>query len=42
MTDQNLTSQDLEGRYVSPALVFVGLVAALNLSSALASLALAG
>jgi hypothetical protein len=41
MLDRTLTSQDLEGWNVSPGLVFVGLVAALNLASALATLALA-
>jgi hypothetical protein len=42
MTDLTLTSRDLEAHSVSPALVFVALVAAVNLASALASLAMAG
>jgi hypothetical protein len=42
MPDRTLTSQDLETYTVSPALVFVALVAAVNLASALASLAMAG
>ena len=41
MLDRNLTSQELRGPERLPALVFVGLVAALNLASALATLALA-
>ena len=42
MPDHTLTSRELEAHSVSPALVFVALVAAVNLASALASLAMAG
>jgi hypothetical protein len=41
MPDRTLTSRDFETHPVSPALVFVALVAAVNLASALASLAMA-